>query len=160
MDDSARIRPAIEDDALGLWQLRAAAIRHGAREHYSPEQIEVWVGRRTPESYHASIRKGRIVAAEDANGTVVGFGQLEPETREVEAVYVQPAWTRRGIGTRLLRTLEERARTAGLERLHLDASLNAVPFYEQSGYRIEHEVLHPLGARLVLAFVFMTKPLG
>jgi len=158
-DGSIQIRTADEEDAHTLWRVRRKAILHGASQYYTPEQIGAWAGRRTPRSYRLPIERARIRVAECADGTVAGFAQLDPETGEVEAVYVHPAWTRRGIGARLLEELQERARTAGLKRLHLDASLNAVRFYERAGYRIEHPILHPLPNGIEIACVFMTKHL-
>ncbi|MCC2670921.1 MAG: hypothetical protein K0Q72_3392 [Armatimonadetes bacterium] len=155
---SLRLRAATEDDAQRLWEVRAAAIHQRAGEHYSQEQLDAWAARRTPPSYQAPIARGRIqVALEDE--TTVGFVQLDLQAGEIEAIYVHPGWTRRGVGNRLLAEAQERAAAAGLTRLVLDASLNAVQFYEQAGSRSEREVRYPLGNGDDFTCVFMTKSL-
>ena len=69
----------------------------------------------------------------DDDGVIVGFGVLDQESAVVEAVYVITGAGRRGIGLEVLRKLEDRARALGLTVLRLNASLNAVPFYEKAG---------------------------
>lgn len=49
-------------------------------------------------------------------------------------MYVHPDHAGGGVGSAILRELEERAEAAGLANLHLIASLNAVSFYERHGW--------------------------
>ena len=78
----------------------------------------------------------------------------------MEAVYVHPRAVRRGVGARLLRTLEEIARAAGLSTLHLKSTLNAVTFYQRAGFRIEAQATHRISPDVELACVGMRKELG
>lgn len=41
----------------------------------------------------------------------------------------------KGFGSRILAYLEDRARQKGLTRVYLGAQVQAIPFYEKSGYR-------------------------
>jgi GNAT superfamily N-acetyltransferase len=91
--------------------------------------------------------------------TVVGFGQLEPNTGEVEAVYVLPERQREGIGQTLLSELEARARVRGISRLELSATLNAAQFYERAGYARDHPTVHRLPTGVELQCIRMTKEL-
>ncbi len=126
------IRPATAEDRNALWQVHTQAIRQSAKSHYDAAQIEAWAGRLTPEGYRPP---DTYVIAEAEDGSVVGFGELNLQATEIKAVFVDPKFGRRGIGSHLLKALEDLAKRQGLTTLVLDASLNAVKFYERAGYR-------------------------
>ena len=106
----------------------------------------------------AAIRERFLVVSEDANG-ITGFGQLNQASGEVEAVYVLPDRQREGIGTALLRSLEEAARAAGLMQLSLSATTNAVSFYERAGYTRGASAVHRLPNGVDLPCIRMSKTL-
>ncbi len=126
-----KLRPATTDDRHALWQVHTQAIRVSAACHYDAAQIEAWAGRLTPEGY----RSDPDVLVAEAEGSVVGFGKLDGQAGEIEALFVDPKFGRRGIGSQILQVLENMAKRQGLTALTLDASLNAVKFYERAGYR-------------------------
>jgi GNAT superfamily N-acetyltransferase len=78
----------------------------------------------------------------------------------VEAAFVDPLQQGRGIGRVLLDALEANARAAGIERLFLSASLNAVPFYERAGFVALREELYPHRSGIGIPSVFMEKVIG
>jgi putative acetyltransferase len=120
-----------------------AAIRDLAAGHYSEEQIRAWRGNESPNSYEP-LNVDKLVLVEESEEGVCGFAQLDIQAGIVERVYVSPLYARRGIGTRLLMELETVARKLGVAKLCVDASLNAVPFYQSAGYVVvkvrEHEL--------------------
>ena len=150
------IRPAAVEDRQALWQVHTSATRQTAKSHYDAAQIEAWAGRLTPEGYGAEPR--HFVA--EAEGRVVGFGEINLEAAEIEAVFVAPDCGRCGIGRRLLQFLEDLAAQRGLTHLVLDASLNAVTFYEKAGYRQTEPTVQVLGKDAVeVPGMLMTKNL-
>lgn len=162
------IRRTKQGDAEALWTVQTQAIRKMGTSHYSPEQIEAWAGGLTPEECHnraieghsQSIEHGTVFVAEDIDGTVVGFASLHAQSGEVSAVYVLPAYVRRGIGRQLFEALEEEARRLGVVALHVKASLNAVAFYERVGFKFEHEALHRFRTGIEIPCAIMTKVLS
>jgi predicted GNAT family N-acyltransferase len=50
---------------------------------------------------------------------------------------VYPRWRGKGVGTRLLRLLEEAALARGANRLYLHAQMHAEPFYAKHGYTVD-----------------------
>ena len=99
-----------------------------------------------------------VVAERD--GDVVGFGELDLERREVVAVYVLPDAAGAGVGTALLAHLEAMARSHGLERLTLCASLNAETFYAHRGWRAGAREKHRLTGAVAVDCVRMDKALA
>ncbi|HKO96956.1 MAG TPA: GNAT family N-acetyltransferase [Pyrinomonadaceae bacterium] len=61
---------------------------------------------------------------------------LDPliEPARIRAFYIDPHWSRRGIGTALLQACEDAARRNGFNRVELAATLPGVPFYLARGY--------------------------
>ena len=155
---TVRVRPAGDGDRPAIWAVHVRAIRETCSRSYSPEQIATWAGLLSPGSYKSVLQKQVVVVAAEG-ATVVGFGQLDPDAGEVEAVYVRPDRQGEGIGRVLLSELEERARGRGIGRLELSATLNAADFYERAGYARGRATAHRLPAGVEIPCVRMAKDL-
>ncbi|MDO8051236.1 GNAT family N-acetyltransferase [Janthinobacterium sp. SUN211] len=153
------LRPALDSDIGALWALRAVAVRVSCATHYAPEQITAWTATPVPRAYAAMLAAGGGVVAMQGEA-IAGYAMLDADKQEVEAVFVDPARAGLGIGKRLLAALEQLARGHGIARLHLSASLNAVPFYRAAGFISlrEEAYAHPSG--ISLASVAMEKALA
>lgn len=157
-----KIRPATVGDRHALWRVHTQAIRVSAARHYNAAQIEAWAGRLTPEGYRSPRQDWPycFFVAELEEGRIVGFGELNLKTGEVEAVFVDPEFGRRGIGRQILQALEDLAERQGLTTLVVDASLNAVEFYEREGYRQAEPTVCVYGKNAVeVPGMLMTKSL-
>jgi putative acetyltransferase len=90
----------------------------------------------------------RLVA--EVDGSLVGLGCLVVQNAELRACYVAPGAARKGVGSALVREIERIAREHGLDHLHLDASINAEPFYSALGYEVVERGEHvwPSGQRM------------
>jgi putative acetyltransferase len=160
-----QLRPGRPDDALAILEVQCSAIRQTAASSYSSAIIDEWapaviVGERV-DTFRRWIERGEelIVVAMEPAGKIIGFGSIVPVNSELRAVYVGAAYGGQGVGRALLVRLEELARDAGVAELRMDASINAVRFYEASGFislgRGEHVM--PSGRRM--ACVRMRKAL-
>jgi len=152
------IRKAEPEDCPSIARVHKSAVGAISTDFYTQEEIEAWAIPRTPEDYMQSIDKKAFYVAVDGD-VVVGFGVLNQERREIEAVYVSPDVMRRGAGLMILGVLEERARALGLEALSLNASLNAVRFYQRAGYVAQKESKYRLRSGVEIACVPMLKRL-
>jgi putative acetyltransferase len=153
------IRAAVLSDAGAILRVHTSAIRHVCSAVYDATQIESWTCRKRPEGYLDPIGQHPFLVA-IVNGVVVGFSELNPEAGEVCAVYVQPDHIRQGIGRHLLLAVEAVAQQRGLARLHLRATLNAVPFYQAHGYIVKGAGSVVLGDGTSLPCVDMRKDLS
>ncbi|NJK50066.1 GNAT family N-acetyltransferase [Candidatus Gracilibacteria bacterium] len=153
------IRRAKQEDKEFIWQVHTEAISELCKNHYTQQQIQAWTSFLIPESYREVIETREFFVVED-DKSIVGFGQLNFETGEVEAVYVSPKSVEHGLGRRILQTLENVAREKGLKSLHLSSSLNAVPFYKKAGYTSHYESKHHLPNGTELACIYMAKHLN
>jgi GNAT superfamily N-acetyltransferase len=80
------------------------------------------------------LRERRFLVAE-LDGEVAGFGIVDPPAELLNALYVAPESTGRGVGSALLLALEEIAIASGRTSLWLEATLNAASFYEARGWQ-------------------------
>ena len=152
------IRSAEDADATSIWRVHTAAIQETCGRHYPQEVIAAWVERLKPESYGGVLRRGGVVVAEDGT-RVVGFGQIDLATGEIQAVYVSPDTQGRGVGAALLAHLEQLAGSQGLSRITLKATLNAEYFYAARGWRTTGRDLHKITQQIGLKCIAMEKEL-
>jgi ribosomal protein S18 acetylase RimI-like enzyme len=75
----------------------------------------------------------RVAVVDDR---VVGFSTVVPHggTREVEDLFVDPEWMRRGIGRHLVADMAATAAGSGGIALEVDANPAALAFYERVGF--------------------------
>jgi GNAT superfamily N-acetyltransferase len=87
---------------------------------------------------------------------------LDPaaEPARIRAFFVHPDFTRRGIGSTILRACMDAARAAGFRRVTLASTLPGVPFYRALGFA-EHERFDiPLPDGLTLPVIRMERDVG
>jgi GNAT superfamily N-acetyltransferase len=53
----------------------------------------------------------------------------------IGTVFVDPEYHNKGIGTKLMETIEKLAKDRKIEELRLQSSINAIDFYEKLGYK-------------------------
>ena len=82
------------------------------------------------------LTEGRTHVAEE-NGSVVGFAtwaETEDGGMELEDLFVDPQWMRRGIATALVDCVAEALRSRGADTLEVTASPDAMGFYRSIGF--------------------------
>ena len=129
------IRKARPEDVDAVHRVHTEAIRAGAGNHYAPEVVEVWATAFNPYNFSKNIRRMEFYVAELRDQRIAAFLALDLATTEIDSVYVAPWGKGFGLGSFLMGFAEEIARLAGLESLWLDASLNAVSFYRNFGWK-------------------------
>jgi GNAT superfamily N-acetyltransferase len=87
---------------------------------------------------------------------------LDPATEpaRIRAIFVHPAWVRRGIGSLILAHCEDAAKSAGFHCLEMGSTLTGVPLYSLKGYRELERIEVPLPNGEVLPVVRMRKDAG
>ena len=152
------IRRATLDDRQAIYEIQRSAILETCRRSYPEEDVTVWAGLLSPDSYHAILDRYFVVA--ERNGRIEGFGQLDEQEGEVEAIYVSPAASGKGTGSAILCHLEDRARQCGLKELKVRSTLNAESFYARHGYQHLALIRYRLVPSLMLNCVEMRKTLA
>jgi putative acetyltransferase len=153
------LRPANAADAQAILHVHTESLTVLCAGDYTPEQIAGWAALPVDERWlPRKFAAGDVVlVAEDAAGTVIGFGERAGE--EIRAIYVHPLHARRGVGRMLLRELERSAVAVGIQKLRLDSSVTAEGFYKRCGFAVDSRCMHDCGNGTRLECVRMLKPL-
>jgi GNAT superfamily N-acetyltransferase len=82
-----------------------------------------------------SVHEERTRAAV-VDDRIVGFATVlrVGDAFELEDLFVDPRWTRRGIGLALVRDAAATARAQGVSRIEVTANPHALAFYEHAGF--------------------------
>jgi GNAT superfamily N-acetyltransferase len=154
MTDEFKHRIATLDDLEALHALMARSIAQNQSDFLTPQQVAasdkvmgldtqlvrdgtyflIECGDRIAGcggwSFRATLYGGddSVVAREPA--------RLDPtnDAAKVRAMYTDPDFTRRGIGSRILALCEDAARQAGFKRVELMGTAAGVPLYRAQGY--------------------------
>ena len=153
-----RIRPATPADLDAVAALHRRSILTLCGGHYTPAQLTEWTAVLLPAAY-VMLRETRTMLVADDGGALLGFGVVDPAESIINATYVSPEAPRRGVGRRLMAAMEDAARDRGCTRLRLNATRNAVPFYEALGYAREGDATNRLPSGVELPCVAMSRSL-
>lgn len=149
------IRLATREDIPALQQLIRESVSVLSAQYYTSTQIASGLSHVfgvdtqliVDGTYFAAAVDNRLVGSGgwSKRKTLFGGDQskldgndplLDPETQaaRIRAFYVHPEWSRRGIGSRILRSCEDAARIAGFSKIELVATLPGEPLYLARGY--------------------------
>lgn len=141
------IRRLEDGDAREVSALIARTLRTTNIRDYSPEYIEATVSALRPEDIVRRARWTHFYVACDGR-RIVGCGAIGPYfDREDESslftIFVLPEYQGRGIGRRIIETLERDAYFLRARRIEIPASVTAAPFYQRMGYAYKDGVRVP-----------------
>ncbi len=130
-DCKPRIRRATASDADAVAMVYLRARRHAVPQippvQGPDDNVRSWL-------VGAVLRGEEVWVAETEHTVVVAMMLLEGEW--IEQLYVDPAWTGRGIGSSLLE-VAKRSRPDGLQLWTFQSNHGAHRFYERHGFRAE-----------------------
>lgn len=86
---------------------------------------------------------------------------LDPavDAAKIRAIFVHPEFARRGLGSLILSTVEDAARSAGFRRLEMGSTLTGVSLYRLRGYVDIERIEVPLANGASLPVIKMAKEL-
>lgn len=134
IEEGAAVRKAGPADRDGIWTVFLTSVLELCNTHYDREEVLAWARSIEPEMFERTLAaKETLVVEEDFR--IVAFGQFDPKESVVEALYVAPGSTGKGLGRRVLRIFEESAKSHGSGWIQMSSTLNAVGFFEKEGYK-------------------------
>jgi putative acetyltransferase len=128
-----KIRAYRARDAQEISQLFYETVHGVNRANYSPEQLRAWAPEAPdPAIWHARMQSRCTLVAKE-EGEVLAFAELE-EDGHLDMFYCRQDRVGQGVGLRLYRAVEHKAREWKLARIFTEASITARPFFQRQGF--------------------------
>ena len=105
---------------------------------YTPELMEECIKGQSPDSIIQRAGWTHFYVAED-EGRIIGCGAIGPfwgkeDESSLFTIFVDPDMQRKGIGRRIIETLEQDEFFLRAKRIEIPSSITAVNFYKKFGY--------------------------
>jgi len=174
------IRTATFDDIAALRQLIELSVRELSKNDYSRDEMDgalhhvlgldtqlirdatYFVANPTgePEVLAGcggwSYRK-TLCGSDDAPNREMASLDPATDAAKIRAIFVHPAWARRGLGTLILKHCEDAAMRAGFRRMEMGSTLTGVPLYRLRGYQPGERIDIALPNGAILPVLHMVK---
>ena len=121
-------------DGPGCWAVFLAAVRIGARDHYTEAELADWVPDDTCPQDYADWLAGTITFVAEQGRVIVGFVMMRDDDY-LDLLFVLPDDRRTGLAGRLYQALLPVAQALGKSRMTVRASRLAEPFFARQGWR-------------------------
>ncbi len=128
-----KIRKFTKLDSVPLAKLFYGTIHTVNRSDYAPNQLKAWAPEeRDMSDWEKSFENKWVFVACD-EFVIAGFGELEPDGH-IDRFYISKDFIALGVGRKIYDELEDAALNLGLDKLFVEASITARPFFEKMGF--------------------------
>ena len=141
------IRKFKTNDAKEVSDLIAITLRTTNRKDYSDEYIENDIRYLQPENIIDRAGWQHFYVVED-NNKIIGCGSIgsywgKEDESSLFTIFVLPEYQGKGIGRKIIETLEQDEYFLRAKRVEIPASITATPFYLKMGYTYKNGVTEP-----------------
>lgn len=162
------IRKATALDAQGIFDLRSRSIIEKCSGFYSEDVLLQWTQGAMSGAFIQDVEATFYVSeyaaenvprceSETAANTIIGSGKINLITGMLDAIFVDPSHNGKGAAKTMISFLEALARQSGLQKLILESTLNAAPFYRRCGFSGETQSTYHSPRGLAIACIPMEK---
>lgn len=147
-----RIRRFCEDDAEKVSAMIIHTLKTSNSKDYSAEDVNAWEKEMQPAGVSERASWTHFYVVEDDNN-IIGCGAIGPYWgSETESclfnIFVLPECQGKGIGRKIIETLEQDEYFLRAKRVEVPASITAVDFYRKLGYDYKNGIDRPDEERL------------
>ena len=154
MTQEIHLRQMKETDLQSVYELVQNTIQVSYADVYPPEAIEFFKNYHNQDNILKDATSGYSIVAE-SDGLILVTGTLL--VMNVRRVYIVPQQHHQGIGKLIVKKLEQKAKSLGLEKLDLLASLKSRTFWEAMGFVFAGEFFIPVANDKKLIYYEMLK---
>ena len=138
------IRVFKQEDAGEVAKLIAETLKVSNSKDYSSEYINENIASHSAEVLIERAKEGHMYVACDKEriigcGAIAGYWGSKTESILL-TIFVLPAYQGKGIGSQIIRTLEQDEFFLRAKRIEIPASITAVEFYRKMGYDYKNGV--------------------
>ncbi len=141
------IRRFIPEDSKEVSDLIIRTLREVNSKDYSMDYIEGSIQRLQPTDILERAEWTHFYVVCDAD-KIVGCGAIGPywdhyDEASLFTIFVLPEYQGKGIGRKIIETLEQDVFFLNAKRIEIPASITAVPFYVKMGYTFKNGISEP-----------------
>jgi putative acetyltransferase len=133
-----KIRLFQTQDAEQVARLFHETVRQINIRDYSDRQVRAWAPDDLNFRNWAVACADRFTYVADDSGVIAGFGELEANGH-IDCFYCHKDYLRRGVGRQIYQAIEAKALTLPVNRLFVEASITAKPFFQRMGFVVVKE---------------------
>jgi putative acetyltransferase len=152
------LRPFLPADAARCAEIFRASVEELASEDYSADQRDAWAAKADDEEAFGARLVKTLTLVALVDGEAAGFASLRGAS-DLEMLYVDARFARRGVGAALIDALARLAQARGAEMLTSEVSDTARPLFERQGFVAQRRNLVQIDDQW-LANTTMTKRLA
>ncbi|MCR4730078.1 MAG: GNAT family N-acetyltransferase [Saccharofermentans sp.] len=141
------IRRLEEKDAEAVSELIRTTINISNKKDYPEDIMNQLIASETPEHVLERASWTHFYVAEK-EGTIIGCGAIGPywgkeDESSLFTIFVNPDYQGKGIGRKIIDTLEKDEFFTRAKRIEIPASITGVPFYLKMGYNYKNGITEP-----------------
>ena len=148
------LRPYLPSDAPILAAIYAASIEELTQDEYTDGQRYAWMALAEDEQTFGKRLSESLTLVALIEGEPVGFASLR-DNQGIDLLYVSPTEIRQGVASALCDALEKLAAARGAQKLTVDSSDTAEPFFKQRGYVLQSRNTRIIDADALSVFVLV-----
>lgn len=141
------IRNATSADALAISRVIIDTLRDSNAQDYSAQVIEQVERSFSPAAVRCLLGQRQVFVA-TVDGQVIATASLERDV--VRSVFVDSVCQGKGVGKRLIATIEQVALNGGVELLRVPSSITAEGFYVSLGFEKIRDEFHGAERTIVM----------
>ena len=139
-----KIRRFEEKDAKKVSELIVETLRKTNIKDYSADLIENYVNNFQPENVLKRASWTHFYVAEEKD-SIIGCGAIGPYWDKIDesslfTIFISPEHQGKGIGRKIIETLEKDEYFLRAKRIEIPASITAVQFYKKMGYSYKNGI--------------------
>lgn len=147
------IRRIVDEDAYKVSELIRRTIRISNTKDYPEELMDQLIAIETPEHVLERASWTHFYVAEEGED-IIGCGAIGPfwgkeDESSLFTIFVDPDQQGKGIGRKIIETLEQDEFALRAKRIEIPASITGVPFYLKMGYGFKNGISEPDDEHLI-----------
>ena len=129
------IRRFRKGDESALFRVFFSAVHDTASQDYTPEQVDAWAPADIAPELWADHMNALQPFVVEHGADIVGYADLQPNGY-IDHFFVAGPHARQGVGTRLMKHVQQEAQRLGMAEMTADVSKTAEPFFLRHGFHV------------------------